>query len=776
MDKKIPLLELSGIGKIYVSEGNVAVGIRGVSLAFDKGEFVAVTGMSGSGKSTLLNVISGMDSYEEGELFISGEPTSHYLEPDWEEYRAKYISFIFQDYNIIESFTVLENVELALMHIKDKRLRRERALELIERVGLTSHIKHKGSALSGGQKQRTVIARALAKDSPIILADEPCGNLDAQSSREIVDLLYEVSRDKLVIVVTHSFDELREVATRHVRVFNGEIEADEALSPTLNSDGARGRGAEESFCGTQSGLSVCAEGGTRGEKYGLWRAVSDGATLGAAIFRAKPKLSAFLSLLLIVGAIGVFALTSLCSSAWLLFEPYYMFENIPGRVVVTTRDDSVATEDEIKALAEKYGAEFERVDALRDVSDGFYAYFNTGESYVDYTSVLLHATYDEEPRGKIVGRKPERAGEVLLSLPVSYKTSVGAKEILADKLFYLGMELRVVGVHYYADNNITPRAIFTKEGYDVATASYFAVEQGAANIKVTAFDTATGRQYQAVLGALTPVFTEERGIYISDKEFEKLLQTSPGIKLSVDLTSSTYSYSDFGTTMKVFTSSFDEGDLMKNKPECEMKDIFYGSDSALYIDANTLLEIVMPVLQNTYRQFSLYFESEGAARAAAEEINGKTYVAVCADTTYEPSVIDVILNLILGITMAVVFVLGIVFMAFFINLCTQNGIRAFKSDMAIMRSMGIPVITVRAGMYVRMLISLIPAVLAVSLLGILISVVPVINGLFTYLYLWQYLLIFFGLIFLTMRITHKQIKNLFGTSVKSAIRGGGEND
>ena len=116
-----PILELRNIGKIYVSDNNVAVGIRGVNLAFDRGEFVAVTGKSGSGKSTLLNVISGMDTYEEGELLVEGEPTSHYLQKDWEEYRKQYISFIFQEYNIIESFTVLQNVEYALKIRKENK-------------------------------------------------------------------------------------------------------------------------------------------------------------------------------------------------------------------------------------------------------------------------------------------------------------------------------------------------------------------------------------------------------------------------------------------------------------------------------------------------------------------------------------------------------------------------------------------------------------------------------------------------------------------------------
>ncbi|MBP5609832.1 MAG: ATP-binding cassette domain-containing protein, partial [Clostridia bacterium] len=138
-------LQLQGIGKIYVSEGNVAVGIRGVDLSFERGEFVAITGRSGSGKSTLLNVISGMDTYEEGELLIEGQPTSHSRQADWEIYREKYVSFVFQDYNIIDSYTVLENVELALLNIPDPRERRRRAIELIERVGLKAHLHHKGS-------------------------------------------------------------------------------------------------------------------------------------------------------------------------------------------------------------------------------------------------------------------------------------------------------------------------------------------------------------------------------------------------------------------------------------------------------------------------------------------------------------------------------------------------------------------------------------------------------------------------------------------------------
>ncbi len=223
-------IKLENVSKYYKSAETVSVGMQKVNLDFKMGEFVAVTGESGSGKSTLLNVISGLDSYEEGELYLFGEETSHYIISDWEKYRSTYVGFVFQNYNIIDSYSVLQNVLLALeIQGYDPKKKHERAMELIDKVGLKSHAHHKASKLSGGQKQRAVIARALAKDCPIIVADEPTGNLDSKSAVQVMKLLHDISKEKLVVVVTHDFDVVEPYATRKIRMHDGEVVEDKVL-------------------------------------------------------------------------------------------------------------------------------------------------------------------------------------------------------------------------------------------------------------------------------------------------------------------------------------------------------------------------------------------------------------------------------------------------------------------------------------------------------------------------------------------------------------------
>lgn len=217
-------IELRKVSKYYASDESVSMGFNRVDLALDIGEFVAITGESGSGKSTLLNVISGLDTYEEGEMFVCGEDTTAYDTEDYERYRKTYIGNIFQDFNLINSYTVYQNIELVmLLSGKKKKECRERINELIDLVGLNKYKRTKVSRLSGGQKQRVAIARALAKDAPIIVADEPTGNLDSASAEVVMETLSRVSHDKLVVVVTHNYDQAEPYVTRKLTMHDGRI-------------------------------------------------------------------------------------------------------------------------------------------------------------------------------------------------------------------------------------------------------------------------------------------------------------------------------------------------------------------------------------------------------------------------------------------------------------------------------------------------------------------------------------------------------------------------
>ena len=218
------MLKLENVSKFYYNKGIIASGFTKANLELKIGEFVVITGESGSGKSTLLNVISGLDSYEEGEMYINGKETSHYTEKDFEEYRRKYIANIFQSFNLVNSYTVYQNVELVLLlNGYKKRHVKKKILDIIDQVGLTKFKNTKVSKLSGGQKQRVAIARAMVKDTPIIVADEPTGNLDSKSAKDVIEILKKVAKDKLVVVVTHNIEQIEEQATRIIKMHDGRI-------------------------------------------------------------------------------------------------------------------------------------------------------------------------------------------------------------------------------------------------------------------------------------------------------------------------------------------------------------------------------------------------------------------------------------------------------------------------------------------------------------------------------------------------------------------------
>ena len=440
------MIQLKNVSKFYYSKGMIASGISKVNLTLDKGEFVVITGESGSGKTTLLNVISGLDSYEEGEMYIDGKETSHYLASDFEEYRKQYIGNIFQHFNLVNSYTVYQNVELILrINGYSKADRKRRIAEILQRVGLAAYAKTKVSKLSGGQKQRVSIARALAKDTDIIVADEPTGNLDSESAAGIVELLSAISRDKLVIVVTHNFEQFEAYATRKIKMHDGKVVEDERIGSPV-------RIAEENRSLTFAGAERKATGKI---------SVPSKIRLGLRnTFNIIPKFI----LLLIVFLFVVVAVTSEYTSfqhskeenSNLGYNSY--FQNFsPDRIVLKKSDGSQFTEDDLKAIRQidnvkSVAACDVLLDSLVNLEEGDLSYEAFPRPINEFTGKL------------VAGRMPEADNEVILTGDKEdYYFSDDMIQDILDKDYkvYVGeskeLTVKVVGVAYktYNQNSYT---------------------------------------------------------------------------------------------------------------------------------------------------------------------------------------------------------------------------------------------------------------------------------------------------------------------------------
>lgn len=238
------MLSLKNIIKDYPVGDGVVHALKGVDVEFRKNEFVAILGQSGCGKTTLLNIIGGLDRYTSGDLIINGRSTKEFKDRDWDAYRNHSIGFVFQNYNLIPHQTVLSNVELALtLSGVPKSERRKRAVEALEKVGLGDQLKKKPNQMSGGQMQRVAIARALVNDPDILLADEPTGALDSSTSVQIMEILKEISKDKLIIMVTHNPELAEQYATRTIKLLDGKIISDS--DPYTNETKAEPIGKKE---------------------------------------------------------------------------------------------------------------------------------------------------------------------------------------------------------------------------------------------------------------------------------------------------------------------------------------------------------------------------------------------------------------------------------------------------------------------------------------------------------------------------------------------------
>ncbi len=419
------MIELHNVSKFYSNKDTVSTGFSKVDLNLDMGEFVVITGESGSGKSTLLNVISGLDSYEEGELFIAGEDTSGYQTEDYERYRKKYIGNIFQDFNLVNSYTVYQNVELSMMLSGMPRSEQKQNIpEYIEMVDMTAYTKTKASKLSGGQKQRVAIARALAKNAPVIVADEPTGNLDSASAEKVMETLHRISKDRLVVIVTHNYEQAAPYVTRKITMHDGRIIEDKKIQPAA---GDLSDDEMESYLHPE-------------EERPVYRKMSVGSQLRLGVRNTFNLPAKFILLLLVYLFVTAAVLSQYASTKQALHSNdlmgynNYFTDTSPERLILTKKDGSAFTTSDYESLQKMDNADYIiKGDAGIDTGIMFES------DDIDISGPMYPVScLKEKPT---IGRLPKKDTEVVLVADPECYSYDAIKE----------MDKKILGKKYYID-------------------------------------------------------------------------------------------------------------------------------------------------------------------------------------------------------------------------------------------------------------------------------------------------------------------------------------
>ncbi len=446
------LIRLENVSKYYVNGKNVVAGLNRVSLSLYQGEFVAITGESGSGKSTLGHILSGIIPYEDGELYFNGTPTSHFDGGDWENYRKDHISFISQNYGILPGTTVIDHVISALRLCgTEPRQARQEALAILEKVELADVAHRRAAKLSSGQKQRLSIARALAKPSPILVADEPTGNLDPENSEKVIRLLAQAAQERLVILITHEYSEAENYVTRHIQLQEGGVCLDAQLRPA----------------------AVCPP--TEAPETHKQRLAP---YIGAIQLRSRPTWCTTVALFFMLTAFAVLVflgsfIVALDDTPTRIYDPAAFRNGAMDRIVVIRPDNQHLTQEDYDTiLGIKYVEKLERFGYAADIC---YSY-QEGVDYQFRTAMrnygtavdpmyIQHTTVEVFPSKQFVqtlpvladgssiltaGRKPEHYGEVVA---VGGADQIGKTHTIYLKDFknwntseYIKMEATVVGV------------------------------------------------------------------------------------------------------------------------------------------------------------------------------------------------------------------------------------------------------------------------------------------------------------------------------------------
>lgn len=725
------MIRLKDVSKFYYNKGIITSGFNKLSLEFNLGEFVVITGESGSGKSTLLNVISGLDSYEEGEMYINGKETSHYSDEDFENYRKKYISNIFQNFNLVNSYTVYQNIELVLLiNGSKKRDVKKKIIELIKEVDLYKYRNTKVSKLSGGQKQRVAIARALAKNTPIIIADEPTGNLDTRAAESVMKTLSEVAKDKLVIVVTHNYEQMEDYATRKITMHDGKVIEDKVIKKT-----------EEIKPNIESGFKQITFGNKL--RLGIRNA-----------FNIKTKFILLLLVYLFMGA----ALISETAS----FQKDRYLNNTSGnnvtivnksdkRIIIKKNDNTAFTEEDYSKISKLDNIDYIvkndlELDSTFDLTNDD-IYLSEGTAYnIKFLQKKL-----------FIGKMPENSNEIVLVGQKSDYNLENPKKILNKTYYYMNTNLGLI------DKNVTFKVvgIAYDETVNYGTCRFYGNEEflnqvsklmltGKTTFKVILNNHSVTNQIKAL--DLIPVGT----VYISEELNSNCLYSNC-INKTINITS----------TSLYFTKSIDlKVNKTYNKNNFTARTGLtdydgYGQPNILLnpADYNNLLDT------NNY-QSSVFIKDTNQIKDTAkllQNINFKTYIVtdlLAKDNTGFTYILNII-----NLVVTCVLIIVMFFISYFIVKIILKSRNTYYSTLRILGStkkqanqlIKIELLTITN------IASLVIATLIILIRKNIIKSANISN-LLSYMNAKEYILIYLAIVVMTYLISIKFAKSLFKNS------------
>jgi len=754
------LLSLKNVGKIYTEEGATTVGISGVTASFDRGEFVLLTGESGAGKTTLLNVIGGMDHIEEGEVSYCGEAFSACGTNELDYYRDNHVSFIFQNYCIIESLSVRDNVAMGMLGRVGREEQVSECNRYLKKLGLMRMAGRKAGKLSGGQKQRVAVARALASRREIILADEPTAHLDNENSGYIVEALAEASCDSLVIVSTHEPERFAECATRIIRMADGAVCEDRMIP--LATD--KKQEAEE-LCGERKEQKNRQNSQEKQKNKQL----RSGLSLGWKLCSAYPRKVSFLFVLCLFSALLMALVTGALSMSLRknASEDGDLFRGDGTRVVITNRNGTAIAEEELITLAKQSKAEvYLHCDILMDSGDtrSWYRYVENPGAFAPYVDSGWTPPYRIETTHDVgtpdIGRYPENESECLLCVPYALREYYGAKTIKRHYEKLYGVDYRIVGVKYYLQNDIQGQVLLTQEGYRLCALMAYLGEDLCCDITIRNGEEIVVKENAANIRYDYDVEPDEIAFKSNDGSLAVVGENT----MSADLQ---------------FVRKNSEG---KESAQTEIgevlhsKHVFINSETSAYEESNTIVlhpSFVMSLLQaymeNNYRQGTLLYSDSESAENAVEMLSKAGYLTATGDDRYDIG-LDSARSELYYVAGAYLGIIGaFAVMGLLLSFCISRMMQSMKYSVTVMRAVGVDRTITRTSLYALFFL---PFMISIALMTA-IFIFAYRSSFFSRYFLWlrwyHYAWINAGMMIIIWMTVENHRKKALAVSVKDAL-------